>query len=335
MEVHAQKKVAGLLLGFVLCLALISVSVATGKKKGGKMLGSADKVWSTMVSSGFLKPDEVIDCRAERQCIGILSEKWRRSEKPQKIHLLPKFRNLGGQILEAEGEVPARIGPYLIVDEIVSLLVEALNAEDPEVRDEACRILANDTPDSLVRNHTSLIEKAWVTFPEIAGGALLIGKLGNQRALELFGVSHELQKTDSIEVQAVFGKLGQLEKEAALVTAYQNETDPKEKRNLAWYLGYMAQPKSLIALAGDLRSPFAYEWNQKAKRTFRIHVISALSRAYPREPLLWKPFFRPTGDEYYASIETWAEQTLGIEWNQPRPPFLYEQDVPMRKPASR
>lgn len=191
----------------------------------------------------------------------------------------------------------------------------------------------HETPDSLVRNHASSIEKSLEAFPDIAGGALLLGKLGTQRALELLRESKALQQAEALEVQAAFGKLGVHENEAALIAAYRKATEPNEKRQFAWYLGYMAKPASVLAFARDLRSPFAYEWNQEAKRSFRIHVISALSMAYPREPLLWQPFYRPDGEEYYARIEAWAEQVIGVEWTHSRPPFLYEEEVPMGRPA--
>lgn len=70
-----------------------------------------------------------------------------------------------------------------------------------------------------------------------------------------------------------------------------------------------------------------------AQRSFRLHVIEALSLAYPFEPLLWVPCYRPTGDAYYEQIENWAVKTLGVTFTRPRPPFLYQEDAPMRRPG--
>jgi hypothetical protein len=249
------------------------------------------------------------------------------------LRVLERLPELGCQWQPPIDDIPGHYGPFLIERRIIEFVVGALGHENSDIRNSATRILTNDTPDSLVRDHADAIEKALATYPDVPNGTLLIGKLGSNRALRFLQNSKELREADSLDVQAALGKLGIQLSESALVEAYLKEEEPREKRKFAWYLGYMATPKSLLTLARDLRTPLAYEWNQRAKRSFRIHVIAALRMAYPSVPLLWKPFFRPTGDEYYARIEAWAQSALGVDWPHPRPPFLYEEEVPMRRPG--
>lgn len=64
----------------------------------------------------------------------------------------------------------------------------------------------------------------------------------------------------------------------------------------------MATPKALNTLAADLRAPFTYAWNQMARRSFRLHVIEALSLACPFEPLLWRPESAPIPGRYFGWV---------------------------------
>jgi hypothetical protein len=61
----------------------------------------------------------------------------------------------------------------------------------------------------------------------------------------------------------------------------------------------------------------------------RVHIIEGLNRAFPTEPVFWRPFYRPEGDSYYETIENWITENLGVTWDQPRPEFLYQEDAPV------
>jgi hypothetical protein len=113
-----------------------------------------------------------------------------------------------------------------------------------------------------------------------------------------------------------------------LIEEYRKEKRDGPKREQAAMLGFVATPKAILALARDLRNPMTYEWNQMSRRSFRVHVIEGLGKAYPMEPLLWKPDGTPRDDRYYDGIEAWAEAKLGVTWDTPRPPFLYEMEAP-------
>ena len=298
------------------------------------MHGVADSIWKKVLSSNYLEEGDILACQSDIGCVEALAEKWRYAANAEKLEALPYLAEVGGQHQPAEGEAPGRFGPFLVEDRLVAVMTEALASPSSEIRDAAGKILALDTPDTLVRNHAAPLEKALAAFPGISHRELLLGKLGSRRALEMLRASHSAANSDSLDLRAALGRLRDHARENSLILAYGKEIEPSEKRQYAWYLGYMAQPASVLALARDLRTPFAYEWNQTAKRSFRIHVIAALSLAYPREPVLWPPVFRPEGDEYYARIEAWAEKVLGVEWTRPRPPFLYEQEVPMPMPGA-
>lgn len=328
-------KITGTLVAFGIAITLPLVTLGNQKMKVDRMEPTADSIWKILNSSMYLKGENIDACRAEADCFAQVADKWRKAETPQKIQALGGFVDLGGQLKPAFGENPRRYGPYLVEEHLIEAVVEALMHEDQELRNLACRILARETPDTLVRDHSLAIESALKKHPDLRDGARLVGKLANNRAWKLLKSSKALQDDDSLVVSAAFGKLGDFHREVELIEAYRAEADLREKETFALLLGYIAKPKSLLVLARDLRSPLFYTWNQKGRRSFRLHVIEALSLAYPMEPLLWKPGSYPRNDEYYVEIEAWAQRVLGVEWSAPRPPFLYEEQVPLAKPMKR
>lgn len=331
MEINAVK-IFGILLFLSHAIFYPTNANCNPNKKGQRMERAADKVWRTFKSPGYFLEADIDACHADEHCFWQIAEIWRKSGIEDKRLTLEKFPAVGGQLRPVEDQRERRYGPYLVEEALIEVAVEALSVGDGELRNIAGRILSVDTPDSLVRDHSRSIEIAMEKYPETVGAARLMGKLKSNKARKILAGSKALREDNPDLVEAVFGKLGDSGREARLIGAYQAEKDPKKKAFLASMLGYMATPKSLLLLADELRTPYFYEWNQKGRRSFRLHVISALSIAYPFEPVLWKPRSYPSGDGYYEAIEAWGNKVLGVEWKQPRPPFLYEEQVPMAKP---
>jgi hypothetical protein len=200
------------------------------------------------------------------------------------------------------------------------------------VREAAVRQIFGNVPDLYLRNFGKEVVEKLVAYPQTSRAAQILAKTGSERALALIRSNRAIREQDELWTAQALAKLGDSAWEDFLILKYREEKDVGEKRELAMMLGFVGTPKTILTLARDLRNPTTYEWNQTALRSFRVHVIQGLSRAYPMEPLLWKPNGTPRDDRYYDSIEEWAETKLGVKWDAPRPPFLYEMDVP--SPAS-
>jgi len=293
----------------------------------------ADTIWSKITLHAGLDREEVRSCQLEEGCIEQVITHWQLTGISGQADAVEDLADLGRQWVEPKGEVPGHFGPFLVDESIVGTIVAVIGkSNDREFLDATMKVLAKRTPDSLVRNHAAVLESVLVHREDLQWKELLIGKLGSQRGLRVIQDSKSYLEDNPREGLAVLGKLGRKDAETKLIDAYLQEKDGTQKERIAELMGYMGTPKALNTLAFDLRTPFTYAWNQMAQRSFRLDVIEALSIAYPFEPLLWVPFYRPTGDAYYEQIEDWAVKTLGVAFTRPRPPFLYQEDAPMRAP---
>lgn len=322
-----------LILACALSVWTVNCESRNSNTKVSTMMTRADTIWSKITLHAGLDKEEIRSCQLEKGCIEQVVSQWTRSNAKTQADAADNLAELGCQWDQPKGDVPGEFGPYLIDGSIVAVLVGAVvGTKDPDLLRAATRILSNITPDSLVRNHAAELESALGRYKDLRWKGMLIGKLGNQRGLKIIQDSKSYLEGNPSEGLAVLGKLGSMEAERKLIEEYHAEEDGTQKEGLAKLLGYMATPKALNTLAVDLRTPFTYAWNQKAQRSFRLHVIEALSLAYPFEPLLWRPRYRPTGNVYYEQIEDWAVKTLGVSFTRPRPPFLYQEDAPMMRP---
>jgi hypothetical protein len=322
-----------LILVCALSILTVDCESRSPNKKASKMNTRADTIWSKITLHAGLDREEVRSCQLEAGCIEQVITHWNLTGISGQADAVEDLANLGRQWVESRGEAPGHFGPFLADESIVGTIVTVIaKSTDPDFLDDAMKVLAKRTPDSLVRNHAAVLESVLAPRQDLRWKGLLIGKLGSQRGLRIIEGSKSYLEGNPREGLAVLGKLGRKDAEAKLIEAYLQEKDGTQKERIAELMGYMGTPKALNILAADLRTPFTYAWNQMAQRSFRIHVIEALSIAYPFEPLLWVPFYRPTGDAYYEQIEDWAVKTLGVVFTRPRPPFLYQEDAPMMRP---
>ena len=332
MDNH-ERPLMRLILVCALSVWTVNCESRNSNTKASKMNTRADTIWSKITLHAGLDRDEVRSCQLEAGCIQQVSTQWNLTGIAAQKDAVDDLADLGRQWVEPNAGVPGHFGPFLVDESIVATLVAVLaKSTDREFLDAVTKVLAKRTPDSLVRNHTAVLESALAHRQDLHWKGLLIGKLGSQRGLRAIQDSKSYLEGNPREAVAVLGKLGRKDAEAKLIDAYLKEKDGTQKEALAELMGYMGTPKALNTLAADLRTPFTYAWNQMAQRSFRIHVIQALSLAFPFEPLLWVPFYRPTGDAYYEQIENWAVNTLGVAFTRPRPPFLYQEEAPMMRP---
>lgn len=322
-----------LILVCALSVWTVNCESRSSNAKAAKMNTRADTIWSKITLHAGLDRDEIRSCQLETGCIDQVISNWTRATQSMRTDAIENIADLGRQWVEPKGDSLGQLGPFLADEFIVGATIAAVaSSTDMDFLNAATKILATKTPDSLLRNHALELESALAKHPNLRWKGLLIGKLGNRRGLKVIQGSKSYLEGNPSEALAVLGKLGDTEAERKLIEEYHAEKDGTQKEGLAQLLGYMATPKALNTLAADLRTPFTYAWNQMAQRSFRLHVIEALSLAYPFEPLLWRPRYRPTGDAYYEQIENWAVKTLGVTFTRPRPPFLYQEDAPMRRP---
>lgn len=129
--------------------------------------------------------------------------------------------------------------------------------------------------------------------------AIKIENAGSQVvSLSVIRSNRIIREQGELWTAQALAKLGDSLTEDHLIKLYKQEKGEGRKRDYAWMLGFVATPKTILTLA------------------------------YPTEPVLWKPNGTPTDDRYYETIEEWASSKLGVAWDAPRPPFLYEMDVP-------
>lgn len=237
--------------------------------------------------------------------------------------------DIGRPVLAEDDDHPERFAPCIDDACVAACLVGLLSDDDPGIRDFAGRILSQDVPDLLVRNHSQEVMLAVFRYPNVSGGALVLGLTGAERARRFLEENEVIQDVSPDDVRSALGRLGDHEAERQVIDDYLKTDDPEARAEIAIRAGYMATPRAILMLATDMRSPETYEWQMKSRRSFRVHVIEGLHRAFLTEPLFWKPFYKPEDDSYYDRIEKWLMERVGVRWERERPEFLYQEDAPI------
>ena len=245
-----------------------------------------------------------------------------------RLALTAMLIELGCPALPEENDLPERFGPHISSPLVVKYLIDALTDEDLEIRTLAGEALANEVPDFLLRNHTLRLIDLIRENPGINNAVLLLGKTGAEAARRLLVTNQVLRHANPPQTQMALGRLGDRDAEQSVIAAFFNVEDPRGRANEALRLGYMATPKAILTLAREMRTPVTYVWKVESKRSMRVHIIEGLNKAFPTEPVFWRPFYRPEDDSYYDTIENWITENLGVTWDQPRPAFLYQEDAP-------
>ena len=241
------------------------------------------------------------------------------------------------QILEimvdlAGANAPAQQWYYQVEDNrVVKSLVAALDSTVPEVRVKAAQLLetriAKDAIEPFDAGIVTLISKH-VNVNAI----LLLGRIGNAEAKALLRTDKRYMDFSAESVRAALAKTGDKIEETYFIKKFQTAKDAQEKRRCADLLGYIATESAAKALAKELRTSETVQ--DVGVYSLRVFIIDALSKAFPKEPVLWRPAKKPKDDSYYEKIEAWASEKLKVTWSKPRPPFFYLMPTPGKPPAS-
>ncbi|MFO0984358.1 MAG: hypothetical protein U1E76_21975 [Planctomycetota bacterium] len=123
----------------------------------------------------------------------------------------------------------------------------------------------------------------------------------------------------------------------ALLDEFAHEQEGSKKAKLAAELGYVGSSDAVRALVSALRSPVVLVAGLETT-SLRYHVLRALRRAFPDEPLFGDELERVVmrtknvaspiraeaqSDHYFERVETWCQERFpGRLWSEPRPEFL-------------
>lgn len=293
---------------------------------------TADAIIARIVNRDGFTPEELKSYQESPQIYAALVEKIKTQNVETKTWCIGHFLDLGSMVEPSKEDGTLEGPPYIGNLVLIRGLVEFLGDKELDVQNRASREILDYVPDLHLRNFSKELIDRISADPNISGAADLLGKTGSERARALIRTNKVIQSESEASTKRALAKLGDSVLEAEIIESYKKENDLREKANLAHDLGFIASPRTILTLAQDLRTPLTYPWNQRAHRSFRVHVIEGLGKAYPMEPLFWRPRMTPTKDAYYQAIEEWATKNLGVTWNSPRPQFLYQIEVPMAAP---
>lgn len=254
----------------------------------------------------------------------------------------PEFReramgltvDLGRVQIPRSSDSPARPGPIVDSPDVVDFLVESLTDNSAGVRRKAGVALAALVPADMLARHWGALQRAFDQFPLTDGALLILGKTGRPEARAYLDQHPEMARSSAQDLEMVRARLGDYAAEDAVLAAYVTAGTPQAKALQARRLGYVGSDRAVRLLARDVRTPVTYAWLDAAQRSLRIHIIEGLHLAFQREPIFWPPPTQPRNDSYYEAIERWLSDRLGVHWDHPRPPFLYQQSAPQALPAA-
>ena len=293
---------------------------------------NVESALARLESGEALNTAETMALGQSPDAVTALAQALRKGSDPVRERGIGLMVDLGRVKVAPKGRVQERPGPIIDSPAVVDFLVAALNDASAEVRRKAAVALAGLVPSDLLRTHASAVITSFERHPQTDGALVLLGKTETREALAFIDSHPEVRQSSAEDVEMVRARLGNHQAEDAVIVAYVSAATAKVKAQQARRLGYIATDRAVRLLARDMRTPETYAWIDAAKRSMRVHVIEGLHLAYLREPVFWKPFLPPQDDSYYQEIEDWLTAKLDVRWDNPRPPFLYQQSAPMAMP---
>jgi hypothetical protein len=241
--------------------------------------------------------------------------------------LIGVIATLGSQL--PDPAEPA-ISRYRFVEsgQVIDFCVGLLKSPDSQLRSQAANILGTRVRPKEIQARAAEILTA-ITQPASSDDYLILGMTQNHKALERIPKPSDVEEVLRPARQLAAAMLGDPAAEEQIIDSFRKSDSPERQNELAMALARIGSTKSLTALASALRSPRVAQWGGTGKQSFRLIVIACLSWAYPEEKVFWEPRTVPASDKYYETIELWAEKHLKIRWDQPRPPFMYQEYAPM------
>jgi hypothetical protein len=222
-------------------------------------------------------------------------------------------------------------GARLIRDQsIISVLINLGLAQRDVVRDYCLDALQWHAPADSLEEYGKALTDNLQRWP---GSTVLLVIAKAKPAAAVPVVDHlfwslEWQKKDSTLVARA--ALGDKTTEKRLVQPFLATRDPAEKARLAQLLGFIGTKSALTSLASQMRTDLVVEMPMVSRKSVRLDIMAALSYNYPDKMFLYDNAV--IDDSGYARVERFCEETFGVKWETPRPPFLAVQGFPSEPP---
>lgn len=211
---------------------------------------------------------------------------------------------------------------------VMDFCVSLLESTQPQLHSKAANILSTRVRPREIQSRAAEILAA-IAKPASSADYLILGMTRNRKAMERLPKPSDVEEVLLPARRLAAAMLGDAAAEEQIIDRFRKTDSPEERKELAMALARIGSSRALTVLASALRSPYVARWGGGGKQSFRLIVIASLSWAYPEEKILWEPRTPPTSDKYYEAIERWAEKQFGVRWEQPRPPFMYQEYAPM------
>lgn len=269
-------------------------------------------------SSGFIADD-----RPDTHAIAELGEAMAIETAAVREQLVALLVDIGLQLdpLREAGTEALR------VPQIIELLAgPALTTSDlgSEAAMDALRKLV---PARDLARHAAAFVAALVRAPSDEGFLLVAKVKPAQLRAEVDALATAPDWLSSESAQIARAALGARDVEDSfLATADRATTGPALARALA-SLGLIGTPRSLRAIALQLRTPLTITIPGAFERSVRLNALEALLYNFPEEPALY-PNNIVTEDDY-AAAERFCRATLGVTLRDPPPPFMTVRGFPI------
>lgn len=266
----------------------------------------------------------IVDGKPDDKALQILTEALRNEDEMVRLQVGKLLVAIGHQTdpLFAEG------GRLLRDSKIVAALVECGLSRQDAVRNYCLETLRRFVPVELLRQHGSTLTKDLRKWP--CGIAFLL--VAKAKPPDAAGVVDSLSRlpewADNRKASIAKAALGYVDLEKKFVQRFLATRDPKEKADLAEGLGLIGTESTLQALASEMRTDLIIEKPMVFLKSVRVNIVAALSYAFPEKTFLYQNSI--TDDSGYTRVEAFCQETFGVEWTTPRPPFLWIQGFPSR-----
>lgn len=216
--------------------------------------------------------------------------------------------------------------PILRDRKVVALLVgEGLRVRGT-ARDYALDSLQALVPRELLEDHGKALTEDLAKRPGTSA-LLVVAKAKPPQAIPVVNALIASPAWATVEDAAIAkAALGDLAVEKRFTDAFLSATDPREKAKLARTLGRIGTWTALRALGSEMRTPLVLEISHVMERSVRLDILAALAPSFPDKTFLYDNAIQD--DQGYARVEAFLEQTFGITWKTPRPPYLTVRGFP-------
>jgi hypothetical protein len=216
--------------------------------------------------------------------------------------------------------------PILRDRKVVALLVREGLRLPGTARDYALDSMEALVPRELLEEHSKALAEDLAKRPGTSA-LLVIAKAKPPQAIPVVNSLVDSPSWAHVEEAAIAkAALGDTLVEKRFADAFLAAHDPREKAMLAKTLGRIGTWTALRTLGSEMRTPLVLEMSHVMERSVRLDILAALVLSFPDKTFLYDNAIQD--DQGYARAEAFLEQTFGITWKTPRPPFLTVQGFP-------